>query len=309
MEILRADSMPPRTASPAPVRKSPRKSMKSPARLGIDDNWGAGPASKYTSDLTETAKKTNADEIKEDANKKGAPIVGVADVLTMLFGFGLFAYGLKTKDLLSVDKLKPTMLLSVDKLSPTTIAGLVGTAFMISGSHILYALIWYYPKKFMALVKKAPLKFFGVHAVAVFGKLVLLWKMLQQVALLAFVSKASLHTLKALVMANTPEQWAIAAALFFAGQVLNVAIYRAIGNDGVYYGFKLGRKVPWSFAFPFNAGYRHPQYAGAVLSQLGVLLIVTNPETLASGLCVLLAWWVLMYLITSYVEAKGDNDK
>ena len=298
--------MPPRTASPAPVRKSPRKSMKSPARLGIDDNWGAGPASKYTSDLTETAKKTNSDENKkEDAEKKGAPIVGVADVLTMLFGFGLFAYGLSTKDLLSVDKLKPTM----DKLTPTTIAGLAGTAFMISGSHILYALIWYYPKKFMALVKKAPLKFFGVHAVAVFGKLVLLWKMLQQVALFAFVSKASLPTLWALFVANAPVQWAIAAALFFAGQVLNVAIYLAIGKDGVYYGFKLGRKVPWSTAFPFNAGYRHPQYAGAVLSQLGVLLIVMDTDTLASGLCVLLAWWVLMYFVTSYVEATGDNDK
>ena len=297
--------MPPRTASPAPVRKSPRKSMKSPARLGIDDNWGAGPASKYMSDLTETAKKTNADENKkEDAKKKGAPIVGVADVLTMLFGFGLFAYGLSTKDLLSVEKLKPKM-----PLSPTTIAGLAGTAFMISGSHILYALIWYYPKKFTALVKKAPLKFFGVHAVAVFGKLVLLWKMLQQVALFAFVSKASLPTLWALFVANAPVQWAIAAALFFAGQVLNVAIYLAIGEDGVYYGFKLGRKVPWSTAFPFNAGYRHPQYVGAVLSQLGVLLIVTDADTLASGLCVLLAWWVLMYFVTSYVEAKGDNDK
>jgi methylene-fatty-acyl-phospholipid synthase len=101
----------------------------------------------------------------------------------------------------------------------------------------------------------------------------------------------------------------VAAALFFAGQVLNVAIYLAIGEDGVYYGFKLGRKVPWSTAFPFNAGYRHPQYVGAVLSQLGVLLIVTDADTLASGLCVLLAWWVLMYFVTSYVEAKGDNDK
>ena len=67
--------------------------------------------------------------------------------------------------------------------------------------------------------------------------------------------------------------------------------------------------LPWSTAFPFNAGYRHPQYVGAVLSQLGVLLIVTDADTLASGLCVLLAWWVLMYFVTSYVEATGDNDK
>ena len=48
-------------------------------------------------------------------------------------------------------------------------------------------------------------------------------------------------------------------ALIIAGQSLNVAIYRAIGNDGVYYGFKLGRTVPWCSGFPFNFGLRHPQ--------------------------------------------------
>ena len=70
-----------------------------------------------------------------------------------------------------------------------------------------------------------------------------------------------------------------------------------------------GRPVPWSTAFPFNAGYRHPQYVGAVLSQLGVLLAVTTPATLDDGLGVLIVYWVVLYCITSYIEAKGDNDK
>ena len=37
-----------------------------------------------------------------------------------------------------------------------------------------------------------------------------------------------------------------------AGQVLNAAVYRKLGKAGVYYGFKLGRPIPWETGFPFN---------------------------------------------------------
>ena len=58
-------------------------------------------------------------------------------------------------------------------------------------------------------------------------------------------------------------------------QALNVGIYRAIGNPGVYYGFKLGHHVPWHTGFPFNV-VSHPQYVGSVLSVWGFIALVRS---------------------------------
>ena len=77
----------------------------------------------------------------------------------------------------------------------------------------------------------------------------------------------------------------------------------------VYYVFKLGRPVPWSTAFPFNAGFRHPQYVGAIISQYGVLLFVASADSVAAGLPLLTLWWTTLYVLTSVQEASGDNDK
>jgi len=287
-----------------PVRKSPRKSIgKEPQRLGMNDDWGAGSAGSWKSDTSTLAAASKA---KEDEESSGGSIVGASDVLTTAVGFGLFAYALQLKGLLSADKLTPVM-----PATPEKIFQLAITAFVIAGSHLIYAYIWYYPKKFQARAKKMPLKMLGKHPVAVFGNVVLGWKMIQQFTFLAFVSGGSVDKLKALLTSwiSIPELVVIALVLFVIGQILNVAIYQAIGKDGVYYGFKLGRKVPWSSAFPFNAMYRHPQYVGAMCSQLGVVLAVTTEETLKGGVSILLPYWVLLYVITSIIEASGDNDK
>ena len=88
------------------------------------------------------------------------------------------------------------------------------------------------------------------------------------------------------------DQWIVACVLLALGQMLNGAIYTAIGKDGVYYGFKLGRPVEWCTGFPFNLGFRHPQYVGGLLSQLGVLVPLTTDETLSQGLSLLVVFWV-----------------
>ena len=82
----------------------------------------------------------------------------------------------------------------------------------------------------------------------------------------------------------------------------------ALGANGVYYGFKLGAPVPWSTAFPFSAGFRHPQYVGGYVSQLGVLLLVANAATLSMGLVPLACLWFALYAVNSIVEASGDAD-
>ena len=60
-------------------------------------------------------------------------------------------------------------------------------------------------------------------------------------------------------------------------QALNIGIYRAIGHEGVYYGFKLGHTIPWHHGFPFNV-VPHPQYVGAVLTIWGAVALVTFPS-------------------------------
>merc|ERR1719440_907360 len=93
------------------------------------------------------------------------------------------------------------------------------------------------------------------------------------------------------------------------GQGLNVYMYKAIGNDGVYYGFKLGREVPWAYGFPFNVGLRHPQYVGVVLTLFGALSVMLCKELVALGLPQLFAVWASMYALMSAMEQAGDNDK
>ena len=65
-------------------------------------------------------------------------------------------------------------------------------------------------------------------------------------------------------------------------QALNIGIYRAIGHEGVYYGFKLGHTIPWHDGFPFNL-VPHPQYVGSVLTVWGVVALVRALPTLAAS--------------------------
>jgi hypothetical protein len=43
--------------------------------------------------------------------------------------------------------------------------------------------------------------------------------------------------------------------------------------------------------FPYGTGFRHPQYVGGFVSQLGVLALSTDAEAPA-----LAAWWGALYL-------------
>jgi protein-S-isoprenylcysteine O-methyltransferase Ste14 len=97
----------------------------------------------------------------------------------------------------------------------------------------------------------------------------------------------------------------LAAGLLLAGgQILNAATYRALGKAGVYYGFKLGRTVPWCTGFPFNTPIRHPQYTGSVLTIWGAAIAVYTPEHWQAGLHVMVFAWTLFYVITSFIEGN-----
>jgi len=194
-------------------------------------------------------------------------------------------------------------------------------AFGVSSSYLVYALVWFNTKAFIAGCKRVPLRLLGTSPIGVFQTLVLLFKLVQELVLIGYVAyvlgadltePASIYgVLKPLVLgfaADVPRV-ATAAVLILAGQTLNAGIYAAIGKNGVYYGFKLGAIVPWVSGFPFNLGFRHPQYVGGTLSQYAFFALLSSPATQAAGLLPLLLWWTTNYALVSWMEASfGDND-
>ena len=71
----------------------------------------------------------------------------------------------------------------------------------------------------------------------------------------------------------------------------------------VYYGFKLGHKVPWVTGFPFNLGISHPQYVGATLTLWGLAALLWAPEQRPALLQVCAAWTGL-YVFTGVIESR-----
>lgn len=84
------------------------------------------------------------------------------------------------------------------------------------------------------------------------------------------------------------------------GQSLNVGIFQAIGHDGVYYGFKLGKKIPWVTGWPFDT-VSHPQYVGSVLSIWGILALVWG-QAPGAALAAVAVFWTGIYIITALHE-------
>ena len=116
---------------------------------------------------------------------------------------------------------------------------------------------------------------------------------------------------KALLMdlANlSPTRWFVSFLLISIGQTLNFSVYNKIGLDGVYYGFKLGRKVDWVEGFPFNVGTRHPQYVGAILSWWGLFNMFISSSLLYNGYMMLCLMTCSSYLVVAVVEELSDYD-
>lgn len=84
------------------------------------------------------------------------------------------------------------------------------------------------------------------------------------------------------------------------GQSLNIGIFQAIGHDGVYYGFKLGKKIPWVTGWPFDT-VAHPQYVGSVLTVWGMLALVWG-QAPAVQLLTVAIFWTCVYVCTAVQE-------
>jgi hypothetical protein len=63
--------------------------------------------------------------------------------------------------------------------------------------------------------------------------------------------------------------------LIVLGQGLNIAVFRALGAKGVYYGSQFGyNDVPWVQGFPYNLGISDPQYWGVIWTIWGIYILV-----------------------------------
>ena len=298
--------MPPSSAkrSPRPSASPSRRSSRAvgtPQRLVNDDDWGMAAASSYKGaglTATPSGKKTNGAAMFA---KGGSTIVGVTDLVAIVAAAYYWFGALKISSFARITASVTDALTS----SPTETWALVG--FIAVAQAGLYSYVWYKPSAFKKMCKALPLKLLGKSAIDVFSILVALSKSAQQLAVLNWAGKLDVDSIVSL-LTEAPSNTA-ALVLLVVGSALNFAVYRAIGKAGVYYGFKLGAKVPWATGFPFNVGFRHPQYVGSFISQLGVLLLLATPATLESGLLLVALSWFAMYATSAAIEAAGDNKK
>lgn len=164
---------------------------------------------------------------------------------------------------------------------------------LVAFPHLFYAFVWFQPHLFRALAGPC-------RPVQVFAAVASVLKLVQGLAVAAWLLEKSPVPWKKWPERISALQWCGFALLVGVGQALNVSLYRAIGMRGVYYGTKLGEEVPWHDGYPFTI-VAHPQYVGSVLTLWGGYLLLARVAP--PGACLLLAFWSSLYLLTALSEA------
>ena len=72
--------------------------------------------------------------------------------------------------------------------------------------------------------------------------------------------------------------WLAGVALAAAGQTLNFRVYQLLGHDGVYYGARFGRRIPWVTAWPFSSVrvIVRPSYTVVCVELSGCVMLVSR---------------------------------
>ncbi|KAG0616432.1 hypothetical protein M758_5G115100 [Ceratodon purpureus] len=159
---------------------------------------------------------------------------------------------------------------------PGMIHSLVVSLFVLS-PFPFYWYLWTYPKKWLKMCE-------GVDPSHRMAQVAHLLKSLQILGLLS-VATFSVPPI-------------ICVALFGFGQFLNYRVIDLLGEDGVYYGARFGKKLPWVEKFPFGY-FRDPQYVGSIMSLLGVSCWVPFP---------FIALWIVGYFFMMVIEREEDSN-
>jgi methylene-fatty-acyl-phospholipid synthase len=163
---------------------------------------------------------------------------------------------------------------------------LAWAAGLLSLERATYVWIARAPDAFRRLCARRPVSRLG-EPIAVVEKLFCGFKVLQ---VAVFLGWCYLHGDGSLMPRAGALALALGAAAIVAGQVLNLGVFYRLGRAGVFYGDRLGYRIPWCRAFPFS-WFAHPQYVGTMLTIWGGFLIVRAPHD---------DWYLLPALETAY---------
>ena len=170
----------------------------------------------------------------------------------------------------------------------------VAVCASLSLPHIFYGLVWTNPKQFMKMVKqKISPQADPVNVVVTVAHSLKIWQFssfsmwyFQHGPLPSVAAVGWLRILSGL-------------ALFTVGQSLNIGVYNALGKDGVYYGTRLGKSVPWCTGFPFTV-CSNPQYVGSAMTFWGITLLLYTP---AHASMILIGVFIsACYATSAYIE-------
>ena len=180
----------------------------------------------------------------------------------------------------------------------------------LSVERVCYTVVWLFPAHFAHFASRSPLRLIGSG------------QPLEAIITLFWVSKCfQFGSLFGWYFATGPLpslaevsllRWVTGVQLLSMGQLLNAAIYRAIGKAGVYYGYKLGVPVPWCTGFPFNVFSMHPQYCGCVMTIFGAgVLMITERHAHAgfTGLGVAAAAYYVYMSVVEDIPAEHPLDQ
>lgn len=148
-----------------------------------------------------------------------------------------------------------------------------------ASSHVFYALIWLFPRKYIQLTD-----LFNLNTLN-FTKSICFLQKIIQISFLAMLKYNNL--IPFLTNINT-----LNILFILIGQLLNAMVYYRLGSKGVYYGNRLGHPIKWLTLFPFNV-LRHPQYIGSMMTFIGLypLLDLTY-----------IIYACSLYFMTMYIE-------
>lgn len=153
----------------------------------------------------------------------------------------------------------------------------------IASASIFYTWLWWFPASWIRLIRPID-PCWGMSSIAHVLKL---W---QGLIICLTVDWAA---------ASALPYWMYAAgfALAAVGQHLNVLVYAKLGHDGVYYGARFGKTIPWVYDYPYSL-VRDPQYVGALITLAALAFIMPLDLTL---------FWVANYLYLIYLESTCES--
>merc|ERR1712216_939345 len=137
--------------------------------------------------------------------------------------------------------------------------------FVVAIPHVWYVRLWRAPQHWKSRCAKK-----GLDPSKEMARYAMCLKAAQFVAFILWVSsvtsiKRLVQHIKHMLTHVDNGIFLPALALLLVGQALNLGSFRAIKVEGIYYGVKFGKPIPWCSTWPYGGlvSVPHPQYVGS----------------------------------------------